>query len=72
VISDVIWHRLDRMESHLTRCKKAYDEVDEPELIKELEWIEQLSKECLQLARRKSTATGLHIVREPVRDDEDE
>ena len=65
MISDVIWHRLDRIESKLAESKKAYDDVDEPALIAALEVIEQLTQECLELARRKSTATGLRVVRRP-------
>lgn len=65
MISDVIWHRLVRMEEKLAESKTAYDAVDEPALIAALEVIEQLSKESLQLARRRSRAIGLHVVREP-------
>lgn len=72
MISDVIWHRLVRMEEHLARANRrtTYDAVDEPELIKELEWIKQ-AQESLELARRESKAIGLRVVREPVRDDEE-
>lgn len=70
-ISDVIWHRLDRIESQLAASRKAYDDVDEPELIAALEVIKQMADECLELARRKSTATGLRVVRQPIQDGED-
>lgn len=69
-ISDVIWHRLDRIESKLAASRRAYDEVDEPELIEALEVIKQMAEECLVLARRKSTATGLRVVRPPIQDGE--
>jgi hypothetical protein len=72
VISDVIWHRLIRIEEKLAESKAAYDQVDEPTLIAALEVIEQLTGECLQLARRKSRALGFRVVREPIRDDENE
>lgn len=72
MISDVIWNRLIRIQEKLAESKAAYDAVDEPELIAALEVIQQLTGECLQLARRQSRAVGLHVVREPVRDDGDE
>lgn len=72
MISDVIWHRLERMEEKLAESKAAYDQVDEPALIAALEVIEQLSKECLRLARREGPpAAGLRVVRPPKQDDED-
>lgn len=72
MISDVIWHRLIRMEEKLSESKTAYDQVDEPALIAALEVIEQLSKECLRLARREGPPVGgLRIVRPPTQDDED-
>ena len=54
MISDVIWHRLVGVEEKLAESKAAYDRVDEPTLIAALETIEQLTAECLRLARRKS------------------
>lgn len=68
VRSDVIWHRLVRMEEKLAESKVAYDQVDEPALIAALEVIEQLSKECLRLARRESEFTGLRVVSKPIKD----
>ena len=70
MISDVIWHRLVRIEEKLAESKAAYDQVDEPSLIASLEAIQKLTGECLTLARRKSTFTGLRVVTPPLRDDE--
>ena len=66
MISDVIWHRLERMETKLAESKTAYDQVDEPALIAALEVIEQLAQEALTLARRQGPpAPGLRVVRTP-------
>lgn len=62
-ISDVIWHRIVRMEEKIADSKQAYDEVDEVELIAAMETIKQLADECMQLARRQSKASGLRVVR---------
>jgi len=71
-ISDVIWHRLMRMEEKVAESKVAYDQVDEPALIAAMETIEQLTREVLRLARRESAPTaGLRIVRPPANDGED-
>ena len=72
MISDVIWHRLIRMQEKLEESKVAYDEVDEPALIAAMETIEQLAGECLRLARRQSKATGLRVVQKPIRDGDEE
>lgn len=71
-ISDVIWHRLERIEEKLAESKTAYDQVDEPALIAAMETIEQLTGEVLRLARREGPRSmGFRIVRPPLRDDED-
>ena len=71
-ISDVIWHRLVRIEEKLSESKVAYDQVDEPALIEAMETIEQLTREVLRLARRESAPTaGLRVVRPPIQDGED-
>lgn len=72
MISDVIWHRLVRIEEKLSESKAAYDQVDEPALIEAMETIEQLTREVLRLARREGPpSAGLRIVRPPIRDGED-
>lgn len=72
MISDVIWHRLIRIEEKLAESKTAYDQVDEPALIAAMETIEQLTREVLRLARRESAPMpGLRVVRPPVHDGED-
>jgi hypothetical protein len=68
VISDVIWHRLVRLREHLKEAELAYDNVDEPALIAAMEKVQELTGEVLQLARRKSNATGLRVVRPPKSD----
>lgn len=70
MISDVIWHRLERIEEKLRESKVAYDQVDEPRLIEALDAMGELTRECLRLARRESKATGLRVVRPPIQDDE--
>ena len=70
MISDVIWHRLIRIEEKLAESKTAYDQVDEAALIAAMETIEQLAGECLTLARRTSKATGLRIVCKPGPDED--
>ena len=49
MISDVIWHRLVRIEEKLAESKAAYDHPPSSPLIA-LEVIDQLSEECLRLA----------------------
>lgn len=72
MISDVIWHRLIRIQEKLEESKVAYDQVDEPALIAAMETIEQLAGECLRLARRQSTSPGLRIVQKPTQDGDEE
>ena len=66
-ISDVIWHRLDRIEEKLVESRTAYDQVDEPTLIAAMEVIQQLAHECIRLAKRQSAPSTpkLRVINPP-------